>query len=173
MIEPFASYFDRSFSRYTLPKFCRVNSKLESGSDFHKVEKYIKEKCLGDLSNQIKNPFILCKEYVETKQLSTTFMVFLSRFGFYRNSSFLLFISIPFYLFLCIEYEKYNVVFDAFMIIFLYSASALFKRRGGEFFSLQAKSVYSAFLIDNLNWPAKEQSPETLNLNIGDKSDVQ
>ena len=170
LVEPFANFYDRYLSRIVL--FWVADARKTNDLDLKEMEIFIKENCLGELNFKIRSPFTICKEYVETKQLSTTFMVFLSRFGFYRNCSFLFFLSIPLFILLSYQNPAENIIVDVVPICFFYLASASFKRRGDEFYSYQAKSVYSAFLIDNLSWPAKNQNPETFNLNIGERSDL-
>lgn len=146
-IEPLANFFDRYLSKYIFFWLRTDNSKRKINEDI--MKEYIIENCLGDLNKRIENPFFLCKEYVETKQLSTTFMVFLARYGFYRNCSFIV-ISTGFLYFL----DIHN--YAAFLwLIIGYLAGALLKKRADEFYSYQANTIYSAFLIDNLNWPSK------------------
>lgn len=145
LIEPFANFFDRYFGRYV---FFWIKIK-DKKCDEITIEEYIKEKCLGDLNMKVENPFSLCKEYVETKQLSTTFMVFLARYGFYRNCSFII-ISTGIFAFMeangCVAFTWLTAA---------YLCSALLKKRADEFYSYQATAVYNAFLIENLNWPSK------------------
>ena len=80
LIEPIANFFERYIGKY-LFFWIKINEDKRK-IDKETMEKYIKENSFGDLNNKIENPFMICKEYVETKQLSTTFMVFLSRYGF-------------------------------------------------------------------------------------------
>lgn len=157
LIEPLANFFDRYIGKY-LFFWLRVNDSKRKPNE-SVMRKYIEENCLGDLSKRIENPFVLCKEYVETKQLSTTFMVFLARYGFYRNCSFIVF-SIGLFYFID--------VFDCTAFVFLvmsYFFGALFKKRADEFYSYQATAVYSAFLIDNLNWSSKKLNGNELSSN--------
>ncbi len=121
--------------------------------DKETMEKYIKENGFGDLNNKIENPFMICKEYVETKQLSTTFMVFLSRYGFYRNCSFIILL----FGVVCFLTSSFSCISFLGLIV-SYLSSGLLKKRADEFYSYQATTVYSAFLIDNLNWPSKKSS---------------
>ena len=70
LLEPVANYFDE----YILhPLWVKVITE----KDKHKTEekmlaKEIRENFLGKLNGKIENPYPICKEYVETKQLSTT-----------------------------------------------------------------------------------------------------
>ncbi|MFP1985088.1 hypothetical protein ACLEE6_12030 [Lonsdalea quercina] len=148
LLEPLANYFDRYAGKYIFFWLKLDKSKRKKNETI--MEVYIKKNCLGDLSGRIDDPFFLCKEYVETKQLSTTFMVFLARFGFYRNCSFIAFFT-GFLYFLDV-YDGAAFVWS----IVGYFVSALLKKRSDEFYSYQAGAVYSAFLIDNLNWPSKK-----------------
>lgn len=148
LIEPLANFFDRYLGKY-LFFWLKVDSSKRKNNE-KIMEGYIKENCLGDLNKCIENPFGLCKEYVETKQLSTTFMVFLARYGFYRNCSFITIFTGFFY---------FMDIYDCAAFIWLvvsYLAAALLKKRADEFYSYQATAVYSAFLIDNLNWSSNK-----------------
>lgn len=116
------------------------------------LQEEIRSKYLGSLSNRIENPYALCKEYFETKQLSTTFMFFLSRYGFYKNCAFI---------FICAEIAS---LFLASCIPAVLSflgcvvAAAVLKRRAEDFYSYQASAVYRAFLIDKLQWTPKSDA---------------
>ncbi|WHS99754.1 MAG: hypothetical protein LZT29_02783 [Pantoea stewartii] len=148
LIEPLANFSDRYLGKYI---FFWIKTQNKKRMENEKImENYIKENCLGDLNSKMKNPYTLCKEYVETKQLSTTFMVFLARYGFYRNCCYIVLSAGFLYTFSDLKLKSITV------LLVIYLLSALIKKRADEFYSYQATSVYSAFLIDNLNWPAKK-----------------
>jgi len=148
LIEPPANFFERYLGKFLF--FWLRTDKSKRSENEAVMEGYIKEHCFGDLNGQIKKPYMLCKEYVETKQLSTTFMVFLARYGFYRNCSFIVLAT-------GVAYFADNTTCHTFVsLLVCYLASALLTKRANEFYSYQAPAVYSAFLIDNLNWPAKQ-----------------
>lgn len=147
LIEPLANFFDRYFGKYVF--FWIKTKNKQQKPDEVKVEEYIKEKCLGDLNMKIEKPFSLCKEFVETKQLSTTFMVFLARYGFYRNCSFIVMSTGIF------AFMEANGCAAVTWLIVSYFFSGLLKKRADEFYSYQATAVYNAFLIETLNWPSK------------------
>ncbi|MBJ2110320.1 hypothetical protein [Proteus terrae] len=151
LIEPIANFFERYIGKY-LFFWIKINEDKRK-IDKETMEKYIKENSFGDLNNKIENPFMICKEYVETKQLSTTFMVFLSRYGFYRNCSFIILL----FGVACFLISNFSCISFLGLIV-SYFSSGLLKKRADEFYSYQATTVYSAFLIDNLNWPSKKLS---------------
>ncbi|AWR58724.1 hypothetical protein ACS7D5_16330 [Proteus mirabilis] len=151
LIEPIANFFERYIGKY-LFFWIKINEDKRK-IDKETMEKYIKENSFGDLNNKIENPFMICKEYVETKQLSTTFMVFLSRYGFYRNCSFIILL----FGVVCFLTSSFSCISFLGLIV-SYLSSGLLKKRADEFYSYQATTVYSAFLIDNLNWPSKKSS---------------
>lgn len=91
LIEPLANYTDKYIFKYIL--WWTVNKDKKMKNTENTLKQHIIAHYLGSLKNTIEEPFYICKEYVETNQLSTTFMVFLSRYGFYRNISFIIFIS--------------------------------------------------------------------------------
>lgn len=149
LIEPIANYVDREavdkIYRFFGPslgfKIRRCSAETEL------LAEEIRMKYLGSLNGRIDNPYHLCKEYVETKQLSTTFMVFLSRYGFYRNCAFIALAStIPLVLLL---QRSWATLLGVIALLF---AALIFKARSKEFYSYMAPAVYRAFLIDKLDW---------------------
>jgi len=152
LLEPIANYFDRWITSPVYELAFKPKQK-------HKAEELMlaeEIKYLGSLSGKIENPYALCKDYVETKQLSTTFMVFLSRYGFYRNVSFL-----------CIACAVSSAIIatsagatskGVVTVVAWTFIAFLFKRRAEDFYSYQAPAVYRAFLIDKLSWVAKDKA---------------
>ncbi len=153
LFEPIANYFERYLGNILF--FWLKNGQNKVYADADVMKDHIKSNAIGDLCGKIKNPFPLCKEYVETKQLSTTFMVFLARYGFYRNCCLIIFVSGAYY------FAASNGFSAWIVLISTYFFSAILKKRADEFYSYQAPAVYSAFLIDNLNWPSKTQNVNT------------
>ncbi|HAW94497.1 MULTISPECIES: hypothetical protein [unclassified Arsukibacterium] len=150
LIEPMANFFERYIGKH-LYFWLKLN-KAERYSDEVVMKDYIKNHCFGDLNNRIENPYHLCKDYVETKQLSTTFMVFLARYGFYRNCSFIVLVAGIFYFVDNLDGASFLLMLLSFLI------SALLTKRANEFYSYQGPAVYNAFLIDHLNWPAQQMA---------------
>ena len=138
--EPPANYFDKLVNPFWFKVFPR---KERHENEEKALQKLIKEKYLGNIGESISNPYHLCKEYVETKQLSTTFMVFLSRYGFYRNIAFLAILSIPL---VWLEMTPWWVEFVATaFLLFIY---IVLKLRAEDFYSYMAPCVYRCYLID-------------------------
>jgi|HigsolmetaAR206D_1030411.scaffolds.fasta_scaffold15913_2 hypothetical protein len=145
VIEPFANYFDRYVLKYALGWVSKPKAKHSHEETLLKEE--IRSKYMGSLNGKIDNPYAICKEYVETKQLSTTFMVYLSRYGFYRNCAFISVASGIAALFLASTWCG-----GILALMFGIAASAVFKRRAEDFYSYMAPAVYRAFLIDKVSW---------------------
>ena len=145
VIEPFANYFDKYIMKYTLSLVLKPKQKHTLEEALLKEE--IRSKYFGSLNGKIENPYAICKEYVETKQLSTTFMVFLSRYGFYRNCAFISVVCgfIQFYF-------ASTWHFGLPELLFALLCAVAFKRRSDDFYSYMAPTVYRAFLIDKLSW---------------------
>jgi hypothetical protein len=76
-------------------------------------------------------------------------MVFLARYGFYRNCSFIVMFTGIF------AFMEANGCTAVTWLIVAYFCSGLLKKRADEFYSYQATAVYNAFLIETLNWPSK------------------
>lgn len=143
LVEPMANYFDKYILKYLLWWVEKQKDKQSVEEVILKEE--IKKSHLGSLNGKIDNPFSPCKEYVETKQLSTTFMVFLSRYGFYRNCAF---ITIMTGLVLAIYIYEPFISFS--ILVITYFISAIFKKRLLDFYSYMAPTIYRAFLIDKI-----------------------
>ncbi len=149
VIEPFANYFDRYVLKFAFASVLEPKRKHIDEEDL--LAKEICSRYLGSLSGKISNPYAICKEYVETKQLSTTFMVFLSRYGFYRNCAFLSVASG----FSVLVLDHSWLVGGASLVACL-AVAAVFKRRAEDFYSYMAPAVYRAFLIDKLQWVPRD-----------------
>jgi hypothetical protein len=149
LIEPFANYFDK----YVLKRTHRWTSKPK---EKHTREEdilinEIRTNYMGSLNGKIENPYAICKEYVETKQLSTTFMVYLSRYGFYRNCAFISVASG-----ICAQFLPITWWGRILILIFSLIAAGVFKRRAEDFYSYMAPTVYRAFLIDKVSWVPRD-----------------
>lgn len=145
LLEPLANYSDTFMVGPVYSLFFSKKKKHIQEQEI--LERHISENYMGSLNGVIRNPYGICKEYVETKQLSTTFMVYLSRYGFYRNCSFIaLVVAIVLFFNLSNWCGKFfGCAFACFFVL-------LFKRRSEDFYSLMAPAVYRAFLIDKNPW---------------------
>lgn len=145
LIEPISNYTDRLlFRRF---RFLTPAPKQKHADEESLLKAEICSTYLGSLNGKIENPYAICKEYVETKQLSTTFMVYLSRYGFYRNCAFLALVGGVFLFFLGSGFlHCLGVVVGSLVAV------VVFKRRSEEFYALMAPTIYRAFLIDKIRW---------------------
>lgn len=150
LYEPIANYFDKLTNLFWFKIF---PEKKKHKDEENALKELIRTKYLGGLGQDISNPYHLCKEYVETKQLSTTFMVFLSRYGFYRNASFLAVASAV----LSLYHMGVNLAGIGIAVLFL-GLAAVMKRRAEDFYSYLAPCVYRCYLIDKA---LTEKSNET------------
>lgn len=157
LLEPVANYFDKLILDPAFKKL--VGEKQKHKNREKMIEEFIKTECLGKLNGKIENPFSICKEYVETKQLSTTFMIFLSRYGFYRNASFLSLVVASLSL-IVYGYEVKGILICFIALILM----VVFKKRAEDFYSYQAPSIYYAFLIDKLDWKPRSDKVSELNV---------
>lgn len=149
VIEPFANYTDKFL---ITPVWRRLSRPKENHKNEEEIlAKEIRTKYFGSLNGRIEDPYALCKEYVETKQLSTTFMVYLSRYGFYRNCVFL---SLLFGIATVVEVRFWWE--GALVGVLCFLSVVVFKRRAEDFYSYMAPAVYRAFLIDKLKWSGAE-----------------
>ncbi len=152
LIEPMANYFDRCVLKYIL-KIVRPRKDVLCSDDELLLEE-IRARYLGSLCGKIQNPYQLCKDYVEYKQLSTTFMVFLARFGFYRNCAFIAVMVGVAALIL-----STSLLGGVISLLSGLVAAVVFRMRADDFYSYQAPAIYRAFLIDKLSWvPVKDET---------------
>jgi len=140
LYEPIANYFDKFVNLFWFKIF---PEKRKHKEEENKLKEIILAKYLGDLSQEIANPYQLCKDYIEAKQLSATFMVFLSRYGFYRNASFLAVASAA----LSLYHMSFSLKGFGVAVLFL-GLAVVMKRRAEDFYSYLAPCVYRCYLID-------------------------
>ena len=150
VVEPFANYFDRRILKFLLGWASKSTQQIINERKLLCEE--IRSKYMGSLNGKIEDPYYICKEYVETKQLSTTFMVYLSRYGFYRNCAFIS--SISGFVALCLELSLCTGLLSFFIGLV---ATTVFKCRAENFYSYMGSAIYSAFLIDKI-WDAQKGS---------------
>jgi len=153
VIEPFANYFDRFVMKALFGWLIRPKAKHSDEEEILAEE--IKTNYLGSLCGKISNPYAICKDCVETKQLSTTFMVFLSRYGFYRNCAFLSVASG-----IAVAILSGSRLMSIVAVIASVVVAVVFKRRAEDFYSYMAPTVYRAFLIDKLKWSPHQQNED-------------
>lgn len=144
LLEPVANYADRFFLDRLLGWSWKPKQKdvLEERA----LEQEIRDKYLGGLGSDIRNPYRICKDYIETKALNTPFMVYLSRYGFYRNCTLLATLCGLTCLFLGTGVRALTSFLGCVVI------AVITKRRQQDFYSYMAPTVYRAFLIDQYEW---------------------
>jgi len=150
MIEPFSNYFDKAIS-FAIKKSPSFLSKFKP-TEFDDISKEnevlieeVKKALPKSLSAKLDNPFHICKDYIEKKQSSNSYEIFLARFGFYRNCSFIFAL-----LALGIASTRTDLVEQILIFIPLAAAAAIFKARSRQFFIYQAPAVFRAFLAENI-----------------------
>jgi hypothetical protein len=151
LIEPLANYVDRYVFKYALSWATTPRpGARKTEEDLLKQE--IRARYLGELGAKVENPYQLCKDYVEYKQLSTSFMVFLARYGFYRNCAFISIASGV------VAAGQSTTACGAIVsLIASILAVIVFRRRAEEFYSYQAPAIYRAFLIDKIEWKVQDR----------------
>ena len=87
----------------------------------------------------------VAKTYLAQENIETSYMVFLSRFGFYRNLSILLFINL--FIFPFVKGGKYLFweVTSILSVIFIFHI--LLYRRGREFYLYTGNEIYRNFIL--------------------------
>lgn len=155
LIEPLANFADRYVLKHLLGWATQPRSGAREAEE-NLLKEEIRAHYLGALGAKLDNPYQICKDYVEYKQLSTSFMVFLARYGFYRNCAF---ISIALGVAVALISTTTSGAIGSAIITLL--AVIVFRRRAEEFYSYQAPAIYRAFLIDKIAWkdPAGEEAP--------------
>lgn len=151
LIEPVANYVDRYVFKYIFGWAAKL--KPNASQEENVLGDLIRERYLGSLGSFLENPFHFCKDYVEYKQLSSTFMIFLSRYGFYRNCAFISLVTG-----ILVACESDNFIEICCYLILSLLLVLIFRRRAAEFYSYQAPAVYRAFLIDRMDWNSAHKS---------------
>jgi hypothetical protein len=88
LFEPLANYYEKFIFKIRGAEMVFPANELPT----KEIENFIRSKYTDEIFGEGNSPFHLCKEFVESKGLSTTFMPFLSKFGFYRSVSLLFFL---------------------------------------------------------------------------------
>jgi len=146
LVEPLANGFEKIVF-WLLRKAGRETTMARSGTA---LETYIQKHFTDQILGEGARPYPLCKEYVEANGLSTTFMPFLAKFGFYRSAAFC------FLVYAIVEAWRFTASLDpaagtindtALMSAVVAIALVLiYLNRGRQFLSYQAPAVYAAFL---------------------------
>ncbi len=138
LLEPLANYFDRLVNYFWLKVFPEDELQREQES----LVSIIKEKHLPSFGIVTDNPYHFCKDFVEAQKVSSTYMVFMSRFGFYRNVAFLSFVSAIVDLFFISNILA--AISISFLWLFLW---AIYRKRSADFYGYLAPSIYRNFII--------------------------
>lgn len=139
ILEPFAN------------KFMQVISRKENEKELSVLEIRVHELYKDTFNIEIEKPYHYIKDYCIRHDLCLTFMPFLSKFGFYRNASFIFFVSIFSFGYFS-ESCKIKILgaFSCFLI------SKLTWDRSKDFYHYQLPSLYRAFLHEVTNLEGKE-----------------
>ncbi|MCM2286836.1 MAG: hypothetical protein NDI81_18790 [Desulfobacula sp.] len=140
LLEPISNLCDRAILG-PIWKVINPKSQKLNKEEAESLEKTIKDILYNEHKIKVDSIYHFCKDYIEQKQANTNFMVFLARFGFYRNVAFICFFSAvgtPFVF--SIGYIEWIIVTGWLFLLFL------FKKRSNEFYSYLAPTVYRCFL---------------------------
>jgi len=140
IFEPISNYFDRLINSFWFKVF---QKKEKHKKEEEALKNIIIDNYLGALKGKISNPYHICKEYLETNELSTTFMVFLSRYGFYRNIAFLMILSI-----IAVLAIKGFTLVSSLSAALFFVLYIVMKLRAEEFYTYLAPTVYRCYLVD-------------------------
>lgn len=146
LVEPLAN----GFEKVAFWLIRKTSKELETPASGAAIESYIQSHFTNQILGERANPYHLCKEYVEANGLSTTFMPFLAKFGFYRSAAFCLLIFGAFEAWqfagsLSATAERINVTAFASASV-AFALVIIYMHRSRQFLSYQAPAVYAAFL---------------------------
>jgi hypothetical protein len=118
-------------------KIFRINKRVSR--DQMEVEAKVR-KLLPDIITE-KTMFRYCKAFVSQNCKNNNVEVFLARFGFYRNFSFILFMS---------SFVSYYAFCSMMFSIIIFFLSRVFMSRSSHFLSLLESEVYYNYLASNI-----------------------
>lgn len=136
LFEPFANIFEKGFRRSKWFKGIRVWQ-----ASINKQQFEIKSK-IPDLKDE-DNIYHYCKNYISQKDISTSSMSFLSKFGFYRNIAFLFFLNSIYF----IRYTCTVSWLFIFATLLSFVLSQFYLKRSLEFYCHLTQTVFQNFLI--------------------------
>lgn len=118
-----------------------------------RLEKLIEEQLQVNLGDE--SPYHYCKDYLIMNGLADQFNVFLSRFGFYRNASFICLILG------CASFSLFSCSLESCITpIISWPLALIYRKRSNDFFSYLAPTEYRSFLAHSAqsrNAPNKVQ----------------
>lgn len=121
----------------------------EDSKEIEKLTEIIKEKYIKpeepEVSENIEKPFHWAKDYLIQNQIETNYMVFLSKFGFYRNVAFILFLNALIFL-IYFFISGFELKFMATFVVSLF-AGVLFSLRSKKFYGYVGMTVLRNYLI--------------------------
>ena len=140
LLEPISNLCDRIIIS---PIWKKINPKSQNlnREEAKALEKTINDMLCNEHKIQVDSTYHFCKDYIEQKQANANFMVFLARFGFYRNVAFICLmgaIATPFVF--GFGYMDWIIAIGWLFLMFV------FKKRSNEFYSYLAPTVYRSFL---------------------------
>lgn len=118
-------------------------SKEQQEVYFPKVKQIIIDKYgLTDIRTDY---YQIAKAYLAQKNIENSYMIFLSRFGFYRNLSVLLFINLLVFPFVKGNEYSFSTIVIILLVIFIFHIS-LYKR-GRQFYLYTGNEIYRNFIL--------------------------
>lgn len=159
LIEPPANQFEKSILWIHKVFQCR-KPRIPPSNNGQVLERYIKRHFTNELLGGEESPFSLCRDYVENRDMSTTFMPFLSKFGFYRSAAFCLVVFTVLLISQSIYYSdgRFNLICGALLSCIL---ACSYFYRSAQFYSYQAPAVYQAFIGPILEKLVKDFDPKS------------
>lgn len=129
-------------SSNTIEKIFKVGKPSEY---CEKLNQILKDKHIPKDVSEHLNPYFWCKDYVIQNKIDTPFMVFLSKFGFYRNIAFLFYLNaLIFIIFLIIEG---NIIISIAVIVGSITLGIIFSFRSKKFYLHMEKAIYGNYFV--------------------------
>lgn len=139
LIEPMANYTDKWIFNYLYAFLPRENPR--EWSDVKVVINEITTCGIGKLNNKLDDPYHLCKEAILATSAHSTFMIYLSRYGFYRSISFITFTTGLLLAVMAID----SAGFACILVVITFIVTGVFKFRADQFYSYQLPAVVYSY----------------------------
>ncbi len=142
IIEPFANFFEKQVFK-PIRKRLKLKTNKDASDESSLLKSYIEERYLDlGLKETRVETYHICKDYLVQNQIPTPYMAFLSKFGFYRNMSFLCYLS------MFLNPLLYNFSCISFLVSLCFGLTGfLFERRSIVFYGHMSATIFRNYII--------------------------
>lgn len=149
LFEPIANFlFNQLVKIYEWKNIFKKLKRLKVERDevyFPKIKQIVVEKY--GFSDEKTDFYQIARTYIVKKNIDNSYMIFLSRFGFYRNLSIICFLNVI--LFPLFKHGDFTTIQLTLISLGLFILHIILYARGREFFFYTGNEIYRNFILDH------------------------